>query len=106
MWLEEDLQHKSRKLKYVPTFPFSREIELPVMERFNRALDWMWNLRGGVALAFWLWLKFRLEIVHSPENTNLTDARRLAVRKTTQILQDIIARVNRAPTNVYIRGRR
>jgi hypothetical protein len=69
-----------------------------LLHRFSCALDWMWDLPDGVALAFRLWLKFTVDIVQKQRGI---ESRRLAVSETNRLLQYVIAR-----TNVYIRGRR
>jgi hypothetical protein len=76
------------------------------LDRFSRALDWMHDLHGGEALAFRLWLTLKVYIIHGRWEKIEREARRYAVTLTEQMLEDIIAKINRAPTNVYIRGQR
>jgi hypothetical protein len=99
--LEEDLPKRASTLT---DFPMRSVPDF--MDRFRRALDWMWGLHGGVALAVRLLLKLKVHTIHGPESRRRGGARRDAVRAPDRILKAIIAKVNGMPTNVWIRGRR
>ena len=98
---EEDLQTHMRNPKDVIK---NRETTfLKLLHRFSRALHWMWNFQDGMALTFRSWLRFTVGAVGSQHEKEF---RRFVLSETNSMLRDTIATINRAPTNVYIRGRR